>query len=34
VAPFRPMNRIIRAAGYAFRFLVGAPSDTPSLDAC
>jgi hypothetical protein len=25
---------IIRVAGYALRFFVGAPSDTPSLDAC
>jgi Pyocin activator protein PrtN len=24
----------IRVAGYALRFFVGAPSDTPSLDAC
>jgi len=25
---------IISVAGYALRFFVGAPSDTPSLDAC
>jgi hypothetical protein len=33
------MNRIvirwiIGVAGYALRFFPGAPSDTPSLDAC
>jgi hypothetical protein len=28
------LSLIIRVAGYALRFFVGAPSDTPSLDAC
>jgi hypothetical protein len=28
------LSLIIRVAGYALRFFPGAPSDTPSLDAC
>jgi hypothetical protein len=28
------VRRFIPVAGYALRFFVGAPSDTPSLDAC
>jgi hypothetical protein len=28
------LSLIIRVAGYALRFFVDAPSDTPSLDAC
>jgi hypothetical protein len=28
------LSLLIRVAGYALRFFVDAPSDTPSLDAC